>query len=92
MPDCPVETGASSLEDENGKLKKLLAEAILDNAILRDVAAKKMVAPGVRREAVAHVVATHGVSQRRACQVLAVDRSSVAIEACAPTTPRRELR
>lgn len=36
-----------------------------------------MVAPGVKREAVAHVVATHGVSQRRACQVLTVDRSSV---------------
>ena len=30
-----------ALEDENGKLKKLLAEAMLDNAILRDVAAKK---------------------------------------------------
>jgi putative transposase len=30
-----------ALEDENGKLKKLLAEAILDNAMLRDVAAKK---------------------------------------------------
>jgi len=30
-----------ALEDENGKLKKLLAEAILDNAILREVAAKK---------------------------------------------------
>ena len=29
------------LEDENGKLKKLLAEAMLDNAILKDVAAKK---------------------------------------------------
>ena len=28
------------LEDENGKLKKLLAEAMLDNAILNDVAAK----------------------------------------------------
>ena len=28
------------LEDENGKLKKLLAEAMLDNAILKDVAAK----------------------------------------------------
>ena len=28
-------------EDENGKLKKLLAEAMLDNAILKDVAAKK---------------------------------------------------
>ncbi len=29
------------LEDENGKLKKLLAETMLDNAILKDVAAKK---------------------------------------------------
>jgi putative transposase len=29
-----------ALEDENGKLKKLLAEAMLDNAILKDVAAK----------------------------------------------------
>lgn len=27
--------------NENGKLKKLLAETILDNAILKDVAAKK---------------------------------------------------
>ena len=30
-----------ALEDENAKLKKLLAEQMLDNAILRDVAAKK---------------------------------------------------
>ena len=30
-----------ALEDENGKLKKLLAETMLDNAILKDVAAKK---------------------------------------------------
>lgn len=30
-----------ALEDENGKLKRLLAEAMLDNAILKDVAAKK---------------------------------------------------
>jgi putative transposase len=30
-----------SLEDENAKLKKLLAEAMLDNAMLKDVAAKK---------------------------------------------------
>ena len=29
------------LEDENGKLKKLLAEAMLDLAILKDVAAEK---------------------------------------------------
>jgi putative transposase len=30
-----------ALEDENAKLKKLLAETMLDNAILKDVAAKK---------------------------------------------------
>ena len=30
-----------ALEDENAKLKKLLAEAMLDNAILKDVTAKK---------------------------------------------------
>ena len=30
-----------ALEDENAKLKKLLAEQMLDNAMLRDVNAKK---------------------------------------------------
>ena len=30
-----------TLEQENSRLKKLLAEAMLDNAILKDVAAKK---------------------------------------------------
>ena len=30
-----------SLEDENAKLKKLLAEAMLDNAMLKDIAGKK---------------------------------------------------
>ena len=30
-----------TLEDENAKLKKLLAEAMLDNAMLRDVTARK---------------------------------------------------
>jgi len=32
-----------SLEDENRRLKKLLAEAMLDNAMLKDIATKKMV-------------------------------------------------
>ena len=30
-----------ALEDENAKLKKLLAEAMLDNAILKDVTSRK---------------------------------------------------
>jgi len=30
-----------ALEDENAKLKKLLAEAMLDNVMLKDIASKK---------------------------------------------------
>lgn len=30
-----------ALEDENAKLKKLLAEAMLDNAVLKDINSKK---------------------------------------------------
>lgn len=30
-----------TLEDENARLKKLLAEAMLDNAMLKDIASKK---------------------------------------------------
>ena len=66
-----------TLEDENAKLKKLLAEQILDNAMLRDVASKKMVTPASRGEAVEHLCRAHEVSQRRACFVLSVDLSSV---------------
>jgi len=29
------------LEDENARLKKLLADAMLDNAVLKDIASKK---------------------------------------------------
>lgn len=36
-----------------------------------------MVTPGAKRAAVAHVCETHEVSQRRACSVLDVDRTSV---------------
>ena len=38
------------------KLKKLLAEAMLDNAMLKDIALKKMVTPVAKRQAVAHLV------------------------------------
>ena len=36
-----------------------------------------MVTPAARREATAHLCQVHGVSQRRACQALEVDRSSI---------------
>lgn len=65
-----------ALEDENAKLKKLLAEQMLNNTVLKDVASKK-VTPDVKRDAVAHACKADGVSQRRACDVLGVDRTSV---------------
>jgi putative transposase len=43
-----------------------------------------MVTPDARRDAVAHLCAVHGVSQRRACDVLAVDRSSVRYRSVRP--------
>jgi putative transposase len=36
-----------------------------------------MVTPDSKRKAVAHACAVHGVSQRRACQALRIDRSTV---------------
>lgn len=43
-----------------------------------------MVTPDVKRNAVAHVCAQHGVSQRRACEVLSFDRSSMRYRSVRP--------
>ncbi len=43
-----------------------------------------MVTPAARREAVAHAVGTHGMSERRACAILGADRSSVRYRSTRP--------
>lgn len=43
-----------------------------------------MVTPDVKRDAVAHVCEQHGVSQRWACEVLSIDRSSVRYRSIRP--------
>ena len=43
-----------------------------------------MVTPAARRQVVAHVVGLHAVSERRACRVLGVDRSSHRYQSCRP--------
>jgi putative transposase len=45
-----------ALEDENAKLKRLLAESLLDKAALEGSPVAKVVTPAARREAVAHLV------------------------------------
>lgn len=55
-----------ALDDENRRLKRLLADAMLDNSALKDLLAKKLVTPAQRREAVAHLTSARGMSERRA--------------------------
>jgi len=43
-----------------------------------------MVTPAARRDAVAHAVESHGMSERRACTTMAVDRSSVRYRSVRP--------
>lgn len=59
------------LEDENAKLKKRLAEQMLDATALRELR------PVAKREAVAHLRAVMGLSERRACSIVAADRKMV---------------
>lgn len=49
-----------------------------------------MVTPDARREAVARACKEHGVSQRRACQALTIDRSSIRYKSLRPDD--RDLR
>ncbi|WP_373290315.1 IS3 family transposase [Neoroseomonas lacus] len=63
-----------TLEEENARLKKLLAEAMLDIAVLKDISNKKMVTPGAKRCAVAHARDCHGLSERRACDLIGIAR------------------
>ncbi|WP_287979823.1 IS3 family transposase [Sphingomonas sp.] len=71
-----------SLEEENARLKRLLADTMLDNAGLKDLLFKKMVAPAAKRQAVAHLQATLGMSERRACAVVGADRTSMRYRSC----------
>ena len=55
-----------ALEDENHRLKKLLAEQMLDNAALEDLVGKSFRRLEAQHSAVKRVVACHGLSERRA--------------------------
>jgi len=91
-----------ALEDENARLKKLLAEQMLDGEnisaigprtmVERDerAAGKKIVRPAVKREAVAHLRTELGLSERRACKIVGADRKMIRYRSARP--PETELR
>jgi hypothetical protein len=61
------------LDDENRRLKKSLAEAMLDNAALKDLFWKKKLKPVAGRTAVARIMERRGLSQRRAWRLAGID-------------------
>nr|WP_176495465.1 IS3 family transposase [Sphingomonas sp. HMP6] len=71
-----------ALEEENARLKRLLADTMLDNAGLKDLLSKKLVTPAAKREAVAHLQTALGMSERRACAVVGADRKSMRYRSC----------
>ena len=70
-----------ALEDENAKLKRMLADSMVDNVALKDLLGKKVVTPAAHRAAAAHLQSAYAMSERRACRVLGVDRTSVRYQA-----------
>ena len=64
-----------ALEQENQKLKRLLAEAELDKAATQGAGLGKMVTATQRRRAVTHLKSRR-VSERRACRLVRFSRSA----------------
>jgi hypothetical protein len=81
------------LETENGRLKKLLADSMLDNARLKRSSGKELTAPQAKRAAALRAMAKHAISQKRACQLASVGPKTVRRERF-PDCPeiRRRMR
>ena len=70
------------LEAENAKLKRLLADAMLDNAALKEIAGNTMVTPAARRPATRHAMTRLGLSERRVCRLVSLSRSALRYQSC----------
>jgi putative transposase len=68
-----VKIDRTQLEEENRRLKQLVADLSLDKLMLQDMLQKKCER---RRELVRHLEWTYRVSERRGCAVLRFNRSS----------------
>jgi putative transposase len=79
----------AQLQEENLRLKKLVAELVLDKAMLQDVLSK-MVKPSRRGPMVDRLMSSYGASERRACRVLCVTRGRDRYRSCCDS--RTELR
>ncbi len=51
-----------------------------------------MVGPAAKRDAVAHLKAMMGLSERRACQIISADRKMIRYQSCRPRDVELRLR
>lgn len=79
-----------ALEDENAKLKKLLDRPDARSLGIARASVEKMLGPAAKREAVAHLQAVMGLSERRACSFVGADRKMIRYQSRRP--PETELR
>ncbi|MEZ5976753.1 MAG: IS3 family transposase [Planctomycetota bacterium] len=64
------------LEDENSRLKRMVADLSLDLEAVRSALGKKLVSPASRRSVVEHFCNDFGLSERRACRLAGQSRST----------------
>ncbi|WP_163791944.1 IS3 family transposase [Mycolicibacterium chitae] len=79
------------LEAENARLKKLVANQALDIDMLKEISAETLT-PNRKRSAVAALRERFGVSERRACTVVGIHRSTMRLTPAPVTTEEAELR
>jgi hypothetical protein len=65
------------LEDENRRLKQMVAEQALDIQALKAITAKTLVRPKAKRTTATLLVVRFGLSQRRVCRLVALDRNTL---------------
>ena len=82
------------LEEENRKLKQLVADLSLDKSMLQDVLRGKTLTPDRRRVLAKQTQAAYDVSERRVCRVFEFARSSHRYESVADDQAylRRRIR
>ena len=78
------------LEDGERQVEEALGRADAGRRRTARASLKKMVGPAVKREAVAHLQAMMGLSERRACSIVNADRKMIRYRSCRP--PDTELR
>ncbi|MFC1919612.1 IS3 family transposase [Chloroflexota bacterium] len=77
------------LEAENFRLKKLVADLSLDNAILKEASPGKFLSPSKRRLKVDYICQKLKISQRRACHVLGQARTTQRRQISPPSDEKR---